>query len=207
MLLLSNKWWSDRLASFPKKCTSGPIWASSWLDGRALDFRNSANQEHWSLKTLQIISTAGEYLETRANCCRKVREIKSGSWERWFGRRGWRMIICKRPGPLHDHMQVARSSVWSFAKGEILWMIICKRPEPPDDHLPEAGSSGWSFASSLSLQMFNCKGLDPPEDHLQEAGSSRWSFARGQIRRMIICKRPNPLNDHFQVDGWLFERG
>ena len=35
------------------------------------------------------------------------------------------MIICKRPDPQDDHLQEARSSGWSFAKGWILRMIIC----------------------------------------------------------------------------------
>ena len=34
------------------------------------------------------------------------------------------MIICKRPDPLGDHLQVACPSNWSFARGWILQMII-----------------------------------------------------------------------------------
>ena len=64
---------------------------------------------------------------TRTNCSRKVREIESGSWQRWLGWQGWQMIICKRPVPPDDHMQEARSSKWSFERGQI--MIICKAVE------------------------------------------------------------------------------
>ena len=40
---------------------------------------------------------------TRTKCSRKVRDIESGSWQRWLGWRGWWMVICKRPVPLDDH--------------------------------------------------------------------------------------------------------
>ena len=129
------------------------------------------------------------WIETRANYSRKVREIESRSWERWLG--------CNRPVPPDDHLQEARSSRWSFARGGILWMIICKWLDPLDNHLQVAGSSGWSFARGWILLMIICKRPDPLDDHLQEAGSSRWSFARGRILKMIICKRPNPPDDHF----------
>ena len=115
--------------------------------------------------------------EKRANCPRKVREIESRSWERWLGWRGWRMIICKRPLPKDDHLQEARSSGWSFASGQILWMIICKWPVPPNDHLQVAGSSGWLFARGPVLWTIICKWPDPQDDHLQEARSCEWSFA------------------------------
>ena len=58
---------------------------------------------------LLFIQTAIHY-KTRANCSKKVREIQSGSWERWLGWQGWRMIICKRPDPLDEHLQEAGSS-------------------------------------------------------------------------------------------------
>ena len=82
------------------------------------------------------------------------------------------MIICKRPDPPDDHLQVARSSGWSFQRGRVLRMIICKRQDPQDGHLQEACSSKWSFASSWILRMIICKWPDPPDDHLKEAGSS-----------------------------------
>ena len=109
---------------------------------------------------------SGSRVLTRANCSGRVREIESRSWERWLGWRGWRMIICKRPVPPYDHLQEARSSGWSFARGQILWMIICKWPVPPNDHLQEAGSSGWSFAKGRILWMIICKRPDPLDDHL-----------------------------------------
>ena len=60
------------------------------------------------------------WIETRANYSRKVREIESRSWERWLVWQGWRKIICKRPVPPDDHLQEARSSGWSFTRGQIL---------------------------------------------------------------------------------------
>ena len=116
-----------------------------------------------------------------------------------------RMIICKRPGPLDDHLQVVRSSGWSFASGLYLHMIICKWLDLLDDHLQEAGSSRWSFARGRILWMIICKRPDPPDDHLQEAGSSRWSFASCRILRMIICKRPDPP-DGWEWRGWWDRR-
>ena len=89
---------------------------------------------------------------TRTNGSRKVREIQSGSWQRW---QGWRMIICKRPVPPDGHLQEAGPSGWVFARGWSLRMIICKRPAPQDDHLQEAGPSGWSFGRGRSLRMIN----------------------------------------------------
>ena len=59
------------------------------------------------------------------------------------------MIICKRPDPPDDHLQVACPSIWSFASSWILQMIICKWPSPPYDHLQVAGSSRWSFAQGI----------------------------------------------------------
>ena len=47
------------------------------------------------------------------------------------------MIICKRPDPPNDHLQEARSSRWSFARGQIPRMIFCNRPDPPVDHLQD----------------------------------------------------------------------
>ena len=47
-------------------------------------------------------------------------------------------------GETDDHLQVAGSAGWSFARGQILRMIICKKPDPLDDHLQVAGSSRWS---------------------------------------------------------------
>ena len=61
------------------------------------------------------------------------------------------MIICKRPYPLDDHLQVG---------------------VPPDDHLQVAGYSGGSFARGQILQRIIFKRPDPPGDHFQEAGSS-----------------------------------
>ena len=119
-----------------------------------------------------------------------------------------RMIIYKRPDSPDDHLQEARSSGWSFARGRPLCMMMCKslappddhgkRPDPPDDHLQKPGSSAWSIARGRILRMIICKKPDPPDDHLQEAGSSWWSFARGWILRMIICKRPD---DYWQEAG------
>ena len=144
--------------------------------------------------------------KTRANCFRKVHEIESRSWERWLG---WRLIICKRPVPPDDHLQEARSSRWSFARGRILWMTICKWPVPPKDHLQVARSSGWSFARGQIFWLIIFKRPDPLDDHLQVAGSSGWSFARGRNLWMIICKRPDLPDDYLQVAGssrWSFAR-
>ena len=51
--------------------------------------------------------------------------------------RGWllRMMVCKRPVPLNDHLKEARPSRWLFARGSPIPMIICKMLAPPDDHL------------------------------------------------------------------------
>ena len=49
---------------------------------------------------------------TRTKCSRKVRDIESGSCQRWLGWRGWWMVICKRPVPLDDHLQEAGPSGW-----------------------------------------------------------------------------------------------
>ena len=110
--------------------------------------------------------------------------------------------VIRVTGETDDHLQVAGSAGWSFARGRILPMIICKRPDPLDDHLQEAGSSRWSFASCRILQMIICKWLGPPDDHLQEARSSGWSFARSRILWMIIYKWPDPPDDHLGWQGW-----
>ena len=63
-----------------------------------------------------------------------LKNLPPGQWS--FARgRSLQMIICKRPDPLDDHLQVAGSSRWSFESGRILRMIICERPDYPDDHL------------------------------------------------------------------------
>ena len=69
------------------------------------------------------------------------------------------MIICKRPVPPDYHLQEARFSGWSFARGRILWMIICKWPVPPNDHMQAAGSSRWSFANSRPTKSIATKSL------------------------------------------------
>ena len=117
---------------------------------------------------------------TRTYCPRKVCEIESWSWQ------GWQMIICKRSVPSDDHLQEARSSEWSFARGQIIWKIICKT----------AGPSRWSFARGWILWMISCMRPGPPDDHLREAGPPRWLFERGRICVMIICKRPVPPDDY-----------
>ena len=73
---------------------------------------HSGEQDFWRKERLESCPRN----KTRANCSRKVREIESRSWKRWLGWRGWRMIICRRPVPPDDHLQVARSSRWSFAR-------------------------------------------------------------------------------------------
>ena len=138
---------------------------SSWLS-----IVKSEKDQHGKLYNIAIW--------TKTNCTRKVCEIDSGSWQRWLGWWRWRMIICKRPILLNDHLQEAGPSRWSFAIGQSLQMIICKRPVPLDDHLQEAGPSRWSFARGRPLRMFSCKGLIPPDDQLQGAGPYRWSFSR-----------------------------
>ena len=97
------------------------------------------------------------------------------------------MIICEGLDLLDNHLQVARSSKWSFAQGQILQMIICKGPDLLDNHLQVARSSGWSLKRGKILLMIICKRPVPPDVHLKEARSSGWSFARGQILRRIIC--------------------
>ena len=105
-------------------------------------------------------------------------------------------LVLERSARLNDHLQMASTSRWSFARGRILQMIICKRPVPPDDHLQIARPSGWSFARGRILRMIICKRPVPPDDHLQEARSSGWLFARRRIPRMIICKRPVHRDNH-----------
>ena len=146
--------------------------------------------------------------EEEKSCSRNIRDIESGSWERWLRWRWWQMIICKRPIPPDDHFQVAGSSGSSLASGRILRMIICKTSDPPNDHLKMAGPSRCSLARGRILRIIIFKGRDPQDDHLHKAGSSGWSFARrqilqwsfenGWILRMNICIRQNPLDDHFQ---------
>ena len=143
-------------------CRSAPGTAVKWL--KFYDFsqyNNRANQitlgreRTWELKSIG---------ETRTYISRKVREIESGSSQRWLGWRG---------------------DGWSFLRGQPLWMIICKRLVPPDDQLQEAGPYKWLFARGRSLLMIICKRLAPPDDHLQEASSSGWSFVRGRPLRMV----------------------
>ena len=86
----------------------------------------------------------------RTNCSRKVCEIESGSWKSWLWRRGWQMIICKRPVPLDDHLREAGPSEWPFARGPSIQMIICKRLFPPNDHLQLACPSEWSFGTTTT---------------------------------------------------------
>ena len=101
------------------------------------------------------------WTKPRTNCSREVRDIESGSWQRLEGWGSWRMTICKRLVPPDDHLQEARSSEWSFARGWILRMIICKQLVPPDDHLQKGGSSRGSFARGW-IPWTIIKRLDPP---------------------------------------------
>ena len=91
---------------------------------------------------------------------------EAGSWG-WSFARGLilLMIICKRPDPPYDHLQMAGPSRWSFARGWIHWMIICKRLAPPDDHLQVAGPSWWSFARGQRLWMIICKSPVPSDNN------------------------------------------
>ena len=145
---------------------------------------------------MKAIKTAISGL-TRTNCSRKVREIESGSWERWLGWRGWRMIICKRLDPPDDHLQEAGSSGWPFASGWSLQIIICKRTDPPDDHLQWAGPSRWSFASGRILWMIICKRPDSPDDHFQEWGRVDFPYVSVTCRSLF----PRRKHKHYLLDS------
>ena len=89
---------------------------SSWLS-----IVKSEKDQHGKLYNIAIW--------TKTNCTRKVCEIDSGSWQRWLGWWRWRMIICKRPILLNDHLQEAGPSRWSFARGRPLILTITKGHE------------------------------------------------------------------------------
>ena len=120
------KWWCDR------RCNPGllVIWSEPWS---ALGEGATAHPEKsLSARWTQKVSLFQQI------CCDSSK--------------GKRQIDNRLGGlfSANPFVQETRSSEWSFAIGQSLWMIICKRPVPPDDHLQEAGPSGWSFATTTS---------------------------------------------------------
>ena len=88
-------------------CTVGTSVTSSYDNNQRTSVCSTKSQHLRLKRNLSSECSAGK---TRANCSRKVREIESGSWERWLGWQGWQIIICKRPVPPDDHLQEPRSS-------------------------------------------------------------------------------------------------
>ena len=118
------------------------------------------------------------------------------------GKRGrFRMIICKRPVPLNNHLQEAGPNGWSFAKGRSLQVIICKRLVHPNNHLQSAGPSRWTFARGRSMLMIIYKRPVHPDDHLQEVGPSEWLRRRRKRRRKRQRRRRRRRKRKIVADG------
>ena len=132
---------------------------------------NIFGDQKYVIAVEKIDSRGKRYLE------KVSRKGKGGSFAKG---RSIRMIICKRPAYLDDHLQEASPPKRSFARGWWIWIIICKRSSHPDDHLQNADPS----------RMIICERLVHHNDHLQEVSQSGWSFARGRSILMIICKTP-----------------
>ena len=108
---------------FPENAQLQPNWLGGYLLHCVQLWALRLSSGHHRCHPPEDLS-AIEKVRIRANCYRKVSMIESRSWERWFGLRGWWMIICKRLVPLDDHLQVAGTSRWSFARARIARRII-----------------------------------------------------------------------------------
>ena len=111
---------------------------------------------------------------------------------------GWKeeilMIIHKRPIHWDDHLQKARPSQWSFAKGPPIRIIICKRPADPDDHLQtttttgrKGGWQGWRMAGSIFYIYQHPKNLEFAKNkNFQKWGSTVWYFVVVGLYRVVL---------------------
>ena len=118
-----------------------------------------------------------------------------------------RMIICKRPAPLDDHLQEAGPSGSSFARGRPFRMTICKRPVPLDHHLQEAGPPFWQprqgRENCIFETLYNEKRcvLSVKESNINEKKSK---FSHLLSVRTELADPPGPPPPYGQPDRKMF---